>query len=191
MYRQERRAHALDWLDTSGRVTRGQRVIPKIALTQKRLHELVLYVPSSGNFYWKHARGPRKAGALAGSPQVGGYWSIYIDGKDYLAHRLAWYYVYGHWPDGGLDHIDHDKRDNRIHMLRPADDAQNAWNSVARRPNPHGRRGVRKSGTGFTASITARGVRYNLGRFASVEEAGDAYAEAAKRFHGSFAYKGA
>ncbi|MBL7599406.1 HNH endonuclease, partial [Escherichia coli] len=28
------------------------------------------------------------------------------------AHRLAWWWVYGEWPTGEIDHINHDRSDN-------------------------------------------------------------------------------
>jgi len=49
-------------------------------------------------------------------------------GKRYYAHRLAWLYVYGVWPDGDTDHINRNKHDNRIANLRSCSRSENMLN---------------------------------------------------------------
>jgi hypothetical protein len=46
----------------------------------------------------------------------------------YSAHRLAWFYVHGKWPQSGIDHRNGDIGDNRIENLREATQAQNCAN---------------------------------------------------------------
>src|SRR4051812_36538770 len=109
----------------------------------ERLHELLDYQPDTGVFRWKKRRGPRSAGAIAGSVATKGYWRITLDGQECLAHRLAWLYVHGTWPDGELDHIDQVKTNNRISNLRPVTSSQNKQNiSGPQRNNASGHRGV-------------------------------------------------
>ena len=45
-----------------------------------------------------------------------------------LAHRLAWFYCYGKFPDFTIDHLDNDKTNNRISNLRDATNADNSQN---------------------------------------------------------------
>lgn len=49
----------------------------------------------------------RKAnvGDVAGCVDKDGYIQIRLKGKMYPAHRLAWLYVYGEWPQDEIDHI--------------------------------------------------------------------------------------
>ena len=75
------------------------------ALTQERMRELLSYDLETGVFVWRVDRqGGRgiKPGARAGSvkPTNEGkrYRYIKIDGVDYLAKRLAWFWVNGEWP---------------------------------------------------------------------------------------------
>ena len=67
-------------------------------LTQARLKELLRYEPETGAFYWLVAKSSRaQIGDRAGGLRSDGYWYIRIDGKNYVGHRLAWLYTYGHF----------------------------------------------------------------------------------------------
>lgn len=47
------------------------------------------------------------------------YRVIFVDGRYYLVHRLIWVYHNGSIPEGMIiDHINHNKKDNRIENLR-------------------------------------------------------------------------
>ena len=97
------------------------------------------------------------------------------------AHRAAWLLHYGEFPSEEIDHINGDKRDNRIKNLREATRAQNARNRDTK--------GVYfvKSENAYTASIICNGNCSYLGRFKTYEEAKDAYESAALLFFGEFA----
>ncbi|EEJ8889537.1 HNH endonuclease [Salmonella enterica subsp. enterica] len=43
-------------------------------------------------------------------------------------HRLAWFYYYGEFPGGCIDHIDNDKANNKISNFRIANKSQNGVN---------------------------------------------------------------
>ena len=116
---------------------------------------------------------------------------IYVTLHDYklLAHRVAWFYVTGKWPEEQLDHINRDRRDNRLVNLRPASQSQNSCNGSLRSTNKSGYRGVswEKRKRKWQARIVKDGKQYPLGYFDTKESAYDAYLEAAKRLHGEFA----
>ena len=83
------------------------------SLTQERLKEVVEYNSNTGVFIWKKSIAKIvKIGNIAGSQRVDGYLSFQIDKKMYLAHRLAWFYIYGYFPQM-LDHINQIRNDNR------------------------------------------------------------------------------
>ena len=83
-----------------------------------------------------------KGKAKVGSDASGGYLKIYTQGKEYRAHRLAWFYVHGQWPKDQIDHINGNPKDNRLINLREADNALNRRNQKLRSDNVSGVVGV-------------------------------------------------
>lgn len=159
-------------------------------VTAKEVRSLLTYQRDTGIFIWRVS--PAKAvptGSVAGSPNSKGYLMIQIRRRLYMAHRLAWLYVYGKWPSEQLDHINGDKRDNRIANLREATGAQNCANRKRRSDNKSGYKGVcwhRRSGK-WHAQICASGKSIHIGYFADVEEAAEAYRARATSLLGEFA----
>lgn len=158
-------------------------------LTQQRLRELLLYDPETGDFIRLVGRsGPNaRAGDIAGCDNGHGYVRIYVDGKAYKGHRLAWFYMYGEWPKE-IDHINGEKSDNRLANLRPVTRSQNRMNCGAYANNVAGVRGVSWNARQkkWKAQIQRDGRKYGLGCFASRDEAADAYRSASRRLHGEF-----
>ena len=68
-------------------------------------------------------------GSTAGTALSSGYVQIMVDGEKYLAHRLAWFYETGLWPNEQIDHQNTDKSDNAFSNLRLASAGQNRWNT--------------------------------------------------------------
>lgn len=159
-------------------------------LTQERLKALLHYDPEAGLFTRLVSRsGPKsKAGDVAGCDNGQGYIRIYVDGKPYKAHRLAWFYMTGEWVDE-VDHRNTVRSDNRWANLREATRGQNRTNCAAYRNNTSGHKGVslyRRTGK-WTAQIQKRGQKHFLGYFDTPEAAHEAYAKAANDLFGQFA----
>jgi hypothetical protein len=142
-------------------------------LTQERLKELLAYDEETGVFTWKVQRNKIPAGTVASSTHNQGYFQIGIDRKRYLAHRLAWLYVYGQMPEHEIDHINHDKADNRIANLRCVTHAENLKNASSQKNNLSGFNGVHydKSRSKWLAHIQVDRKFKNLGRFDDFDEA--------------------
>lgn len=157
-----------------------------------RIRDFLRYDPETGEFAWIKTPGHRpRAGLKAGKMTRGGYVQIGFGGKHHMAHRLAWFFVHGEMPSSFLDHINGDRADNRIANLRPATREQNAQNRVGPR-NKSLPKGVSISLTRtgeqrYRARIGAGRERYNIGIYATVEEAQFAYATAAAQLHGEYA----
>lgn len=154
-------------------------------ITQDELKELLHYNPDTGIFTRPHSG--RKVGS-----NFKGYLRIAITlnnkNSHYLAHRLAWLYMYGEFPNGLLDHINGVRNDNRIINLRIASDAQNQWNSGKKPNNTSGFKGVSRflNGERWKAEICINKKRYYLGLFNSALEAKVAYDNFAKEYQGDF-----
>lgn len=159
----------------------------KKTLTQERLKGLLHYDPETGVFRWKVSRGSAKARTVAGYVNEQGYLRMVIDRKWYLAHRLAWFYTHGVWPEFDIDHRNHITTDNRIVNLREATRSENCTNQVrAKSNNKSGFLGVSKhKHTGYwCASIQLKGKRAGvIGYFNTPEEAHAAYLNAKRKLH--------
>lgn len=155
-------------------------------ITHEQLLELLSYDPDTGIFVRKVATARcLKVGDVAGSPHICGYLEIALNGKRYLAHRLAWFYFYGAWPTKNLDHINGDCADNRISNLREASHSENAQNLRKARSNnkSSGLLGVSKNGKWWHARICLNGERRYLGTFLTPQEAHMAYLSAKQQIH--------
>lgn len=159
-------------------------------LSQAYLKSILSYDAESGLFTWtKYAPRSKQPGTVAG--HVGkGYRIIEIHGRSYLAHRLAWMYVHGEMPDC-IDHANGDPDDNKITNLRIATPSQNSANSRKPDHNTSGAKGVRITTSGkYQAVLKCNGTTYNLGVYATKEEAAQAYLAGAQKHFGEFAHNG-
>ena len=154
-------------------------------LTAERLRELLDYDQETGVFTRKVKLCNRvKVGDVAGYLNRKGYIHIRVDGRSHKAHRLAWLYVHGVWPQSGIDHINGIKDDNRIINLREATHSDNQQN--LRKPhadNKIGLLGVSRSQGKFKAQINVDGKVRTIGRFHTPEAAHAAYLEAKRQLH--------
>lgn len=143
----------------------------------------------NSQFYWIVRPAHRiKIGDRAGSLTKNGYWSITIDGKRYLEHRLVWLWHHGYLPTKLIDHINGDPSDNRIENLREATYAENQQNRGKQKNNTSGYKGVTKKGNRWMAQIRINGEKIYLGTFDTAYEAHLAYEKAALIYH-PFNYK--
>ena len=157
-------------------------------LTAERLRELVSYDPETGVFtriknVYRH---PNRLGPIPCNPYGNGYVYISLDGKRYLAHRVAWLYVHGTWPEGDTDHINGDRTDNRLSNLRAVSREVNNQNRrKVRANNKCGLMGVswHTHSRCWRARIMIRGREIPLGHFESKEQAYAAYIDAKRSLH--------
>jgi len=141
------------------------------------------YSPETGLFTRKTSGKGFFKGVVAGSLMNRGYLAITLNGKKYLAHRLAWFYVNEVWPENQIDHINGVKTDNRIANLRAATNKQNHENIYKTKANTSGYRGVSfySRDSTWTAQLTHNRKNIYLGRFATKEQAALVAIEARKR----------
>lgn len=152
----------------------------------EELRKALTYTPETGVFVWNIAPNGRiKIGDVAGNARTDGYTQIRFKRRLYLTHQLVWAYVHGHLPQGGLDHKDRDRANNRIGNLRPATQLENMQNKSMYCNNPSGHTGVYRNtrGTKWVANIRASGKTIHLGSFAKIEDAVQARSLAKEQHH--------
>lgn len=171
-------------------------------ITAEELRQILHYDPETGIFTWlarplrpeweQQDRGwnTRQVGTKAGALKNGRYIHIRIYAeRTYLAHRLAWLYVTGSWPQEHIDHINCVKMDNRFSNLREATRLQNNKNVPHLSTNLSGLKGAHfdnRDGR-YYPRIMTNGVVRSLGGYDTAQEAHEAYCKAAVEYHGEFA----
>ena len=159
-------------------------------LTQARLKELVVYNSTTGIFTRRVTTAPRAMkGMQCGDLDGKGYLRMRVNGKRYSAHRLAWLYVTGRWPENEVDHKNCIKTDNRWCNLRAATPCENKRNTRPYSNNKSGYKGVswHTCSQKWRARILLDGKEKSLGLFMTPEAANAAYSEAAEKHFGAFA----
>ena len=161
----------------------------KRILTADLLRETLHYDAETGVLTWLVSRGKATVGDVAGAVNSRGYLVVGLYGSLYVAHRLAWMWVYGKWPDSEIDHINCNRSDNRLVNLREATVSQNRANSSLRKKSVSGFKGVDlyKPTGRWRARVAYNKLQHNLGYFATAEEAHAAYLVAATKLHGKYA----
>lgn len=153
-------------------------------LTQNRIKELLEYNQETGVFVNKVRRANQPIGKVAGCVNAIGYIKIAVDGRQYLAHRLAWLYIHGEFPEQ-IDHMNCNRGDNRIANLRPCSQKQNTQNIRGAHCDSYtGLLGIYSLPSGrFRARIMVDGVSKHLGCFDTKEAAYNAYLLAKTQLH--------
>lgn len=111
-------------------------------------------------------------------------------GERHETSRFIWLHYYGEWPplDKLVDHKDRNHSNQKLSNLRLASYSENGYNMA--RINHNGFKGIYNCGRRskpWQAQIRINGNKVNLGRFATKEEAAEAYRSAAIEHHGEFA----
>ena len=136
----------------------------------EQLAKMLTYNPETGELFWKEGFEHRYSGEKAGHlhDKNIGYIKVKHKNKRYMAHRLAWTIYYNEQPKGILDHIDGDRRNNRISNLRTVTQSENLRNQSPNKNNKSGFVGVLKTSHN-TYTVTCLQKRY--GSYKTFEEA--------------------
>ncbi len=143
-----------------------------ISLTE--MAKILTYDLNTGRFTYKcKPRAQTEIGDIAGTIDKEGYRVIKIKNKLYKAHRLAWLFIYGRMPIGQIDHINHNRDDNRIENLRVVNNQENQKNRLINKNNKSGVNGVfwNKLSNKWQARIRVNSKAIHLGLFSTLDEA--------------------
>lgn len=142
-------------------------------LDQKELKRILKYNQKTGKFIYNINRGPMKKGDYAGYKNHKGYEVICISGKLYMSHRLVYLYMTSKFPKETIDHINHNKIDNRWKNLRNCKIKDNSKNQSLSKNNKSGFTGVEwsKRDKNWMVRITIEGKRKYLGSYLKFSDA--------------------
>jgi hypothetical protein len=143
-------------------------------LTQKRLKTLLHYNPDTGVFIRRITRSHNaRIGDIAGGVQNTGYISIGVDRKGYLAHRLAFLYMEGYFPEYQVDHIDRNPSNNKWKNLRHVSTQCNLRNMGMNKNNKSGVSGVyfSKAHGKWRSNISVDNETHYIGIYKTLKEA--------------------
>ena len=189
-YYPNERVHSINGICTDNRIE--NLTIPKLdkEITQKILKDNFFYDESCGNFIrLKLSRSGSPEGSIAGTlNRKLGYIVFFIKGKLYYAHRLAWLYMTGEFPENQIDHIDGNRANNSWSNLRGATAQDNMKNQILKCNNKSGYKGVSYSNSKqkYVAQCRIDKKFKFLGHYDSPEDASTAYITYTKEHMGEY-----
>ncbi len=156
----------------------------------ENIEDVIRYDDVTGYLYWKKQISNRiKIGDVAGSVRHDGYVTVSIFGKEYLAHRIAYYLMTCQFPEDELDHIDGNPNNNKWDNIRDSTRSGNNQNTRG-----YGKLGVRNvyyrpDRNTYQVKLMVDGKRITIGSYSDLELAELVAAEARELHHKQFAYK--
>ena len=152
-------------------------------LTQSLLRKFYNYDPNTGVLTARLPQRTLDVGGIAGYNHSSGYIGISIGNKEYLLHRIIWLHQTGTLPDQ-VDHIDHDKTNNRWSNLRAVTNTVNAMNTSLSTNSSTKVNGVclHKPTGKFRAYIMVNRKQKHLGLYDTIAEAEQARLQANKDY---------
>ena len=150
------------------------------------MKEILTYDNITGEFRWRvrdkvlfnqkmklDSWNRKYAGTVATSSDGRGYLLVSVGRYPFKAHRLAYLYMTGCWPDDQMDHISGDRSDNSWGNLRVVSTKENGYNQRVPSNNTSGIIGVfwMKDRLRWKAQIKVDGVGKVLGTYKDFFEA--------------------
>lgn len=145
----------------------------------KELKKIMTCYPDKGYCVWKERAGNYFSNKKVGWVGDRGYIRCEFLGVGYSMHRIIWLYVYGKWPSGEIDHINHIRNDNRIENLRVVSNKDNLKNKSLPKSNKSGIMGVHwlRRDKRWKVAIKIDGKTKYLGLYQKKEDAAKARKE--------------
>jgi len=158
-------------------------------ITQEDIKKRLSYNSETGVFIWINPNPMAKmlkAGDIAGTKSKrDGYIRIKFNCKSYLAHRLAFLWMKGRFPEHQMDHGDRNRANNKWSNLKELTLGENLKNKSIYKNNSSGINGIYfdKESKKWRARIRVNNKMINLGRFTEKEDAISARKKAEKEFN--------
>lgn len=163
-------------------------------LTPEYVREILDCDYATGILKWKWRNDvPRRinvrhAGKVLLGLQKGKYARLEINDVRYPVHHIIWLHYYGTWATRQIDHINLDKKDNRIENLRLSTHSQNQANRRMPKTNTSGEKnvGYDKARSKWMTQLTVDG-KFLRKRFDTFEEAAALARQWRQKYFGEFA----
>jgi len=150
------------------------------------LRETFDYDAETGVVTWRRRIGQRAIPGRTVGTFKRHYYTVKLDGKEYILARIIWKWVYGADPHLLVDHINGNPKDNRLSNLRLASRSQNAQNRKSFKGNAVCNVHQVKATGKWRAKIWENGRQCHIGTFDTQEEAIAARRQAEDRIYGEF-----
>lgn len=170
---------------------RGAEMRYKKLPPQEYLRQRFDYDPETGDVTWKPwldklgRPNTKTVGKTVGTLQSNGYRTVILDEyKKLWLHRVIWKWVHGADPDGEIDHIDHNRVNNRLSNLRVVERRTNTRNQSLHARSTSGVTGISwdEKNQKWRAHIAVDGRFKCLGRYVRKEHAEMARDRANKKY---------
>jgi hypothetical protein len=158
----------------------------KEVIDQETVKKLFHYDAESGMLLWRYGNGRNvKPWQEVKAKNGHGYYTAKIHGKSYLAHRLAWLYVHGTFPEQDIDHKNRIRNDNRLRNLRAVSRTDNCQNISLPSHNKSGHIGVSwfKNHDCWTVYVKVNKKNKWLGYYKNLNDAIAARKEGEKQYY--------
>jgi HNH endonuclease/AP2 domain len=161
-----------------------------MAFAPQYLQQRLRYDPATGKLFWRHydLHSPQWNGKWAGREALTalstyGYRHGSIDSRGVAAHSVAYAIHHGVW-SVEIDHIDHDRTNNRIKNLREVNRLANRRNASRMANNTSGVNGVSWCSREqlWRAYIAVGQQQISLGYFRSLDDAAAAREAADRKY---------
>lgn len=158
-------------------------------ITQDNIKKWFLYLPDQGIFIRKISMNTQAIeGTIAGARTKNGYILISVGLERIYAHRLAFFYMKGYWPET-VDHINRNKLDNRWENLREATYSEQGCNKVQDYKAMSGYKGVyysRNKDFPWRVEIRKDNIIHRFGSYKTLEEANEVAIREREKLHKEF-----
>lgn len=164
------------------RMENRKKTLPHDSILFAWASEYFEYMPTGIIVYKKDPRHPSASSSKMIGKKVGGddghgYLMCMLMGHKAKVHQVVWLIHHGEFPKTPIDHINRNRKDNRIENLRSVSDFENMQNVTSATKPLAGTWKSPKSGR-YMARVTHKGKKIYLGYYDTAESANRAFSEA-------------
>lgn len=157
----------------------------------EEIRKHINYDSNTGEISWAIGRRGVRKDHVIKTDNGTDYIRFMYKGKLYYAHRVVFWLHHGFLPEN-VDHINGDRKDNRIENLREASKSENQWNRKKCKRNTSGVKGAvwKKDRQVWHCQVTYKNKSHFVGLFKCLDSAKSALENKRNELHKGFANNG-